>query len=64
METALTLRLLFKGPLKQAEGFLTSIFNLMYIDLDVPSYITLSRRNNTLKTKLKRGSVSRAVKST
>ena len=31
IETALTLRLLFKLPLRQAEGFLTSIFTLMNV---------------------------------
>ena len=54
IETALTLRLLFKLPLRQTEGFLKSIFSLMNVDLDVPDHTTLSRRNSTLKTKLKR----------
>ena len=31
IETALTLRLLFKLPLRQTEGFLTSIFTLMNV---------------------------------
>ena len=54
IETALTLRLLFKGPLRQTEGFLKSIFRLMNVGLNVPDHTTLSRRNSTLKTKLKR----------
>ena len=53
IETALTLRLLFKLPLRQTEGFLTSIFRLMNVGLNVRDHTTLSRRNSTLKTKLK-----------
>ncbi len=33
IETALTLRLIFHLPLRQAEGFLTSLFGLMGFDL-------------------------------
>ena len=47
IETALTLRLLFKLPLRQTEGFLTSIFRLMNVALNVPDHTTLSRRNST-----------------
>ena len=54
IETALTLRLLFKLPLRQTEGFLKSIFRLMNVGLNVPDHTTLSRRNSTLKPKLKR----------
>ena len=54
IETALTLRLLFKLPLRQTEGFLRSLFNLMKVDLPVPDHTTLSRRNASLKTQLKR----------
>ena len=54
IETALTLRLLFKLPLRQTEGFLKSIFRLMNVGLNVPDHTTLSRRNGTLKTKFKR----------
>ena len=54
IETALTLRLLFKLPLRQTEGFLKSIFTLMNVGLNVPDHTTLSRRNSTLKTRLKR----------
>ena len=35
IETALTLRLLFHLPLRQAEGFLTTLFVLMGLDLPV-----------------------------
>ena len=53
IETALTLRLLFKPPLRQAEGFLKSIFRLMNVGLNVPYHATLSRRNSTLTLNLK-----------
>ena len=42
IETVLTLRLLFKGALRQTEGFLTSIFRLMNVGLNVPDHTTLS----------------------
>ena len=54
IETVLTLRLLFKLPLRQTEGYLKSIFSLMNVGLNVPDHTTLSRRNSTLKTRLKR----------
>lgn len=52
IETALALRLLFQLPLRQAEGFLTSIFDLMNVHLDVPDHTTLSRRGSRLKVRL------------
>ena len=48
IETALTLRLLFKLPLRQTEGFLKSILKLMDLDLPCPDHTTLSRRNQSL----------------
>ena len=54
IETALSLRLIFKLPLRQTEGFLKSIFRLMNVELNVPDHTTLSRRNSLLKTQLKR----------
>jgi IS5 family transposase len=53
IETALTLRLVYHLPLRQTEGFVTSIFDLMGLHLDVPDHTTLSRRGKTLKIKLK-----------
>jgi len=44
IETALTLRLLFQLPLRQVEGSLRSLFDLMGLALDVPDHTTLSRR--------------------
>ena len=36
IETALTLRLIFHLPLRQTEGFLTSIFGMLCLDLSAP----------------------------
>ena len=43
--TALTLRLVFRLPLRQTEGFLDSLLSLMGLDLKAPDHTTLSRRN-------------------
>ncbi len=53
IETALTLGLVYHLPLRQTEGFLISLFELMGLELDVPDHTTLSRRSRTLKLKLK-----------
>ena len=54
IESALTLRLLFHLPLRQAEGFLTSLFVLMGLDLRSPDHTTLSRRGQHLDLTLRR----------
>jgi len=54
IETALTLRLLFHLPLRQTEGFLTSVFGIMGLDLSVPDHTTLSRRSQSLDLALRR----------
>ena len=54
IETALTLRLLFHLPLRQAEGFLPSLFHLMGLDLRSPDHTTLSRRGQHLNLTLRR----------
>lgn len=46
IETALTLGLVFGLPLRQTEGFLTSVLKLMGLDLAVPDHTTQSRRAN------------------
>ena len=38
IETALTLRLLYHLPLRQAEGFLHALFGMMRLDLSAPDY--------------------------
>ena len=48
IETALTLRLVFNLPLRQAEGFLRSVLSLMALDLEAPDHTTLSRRGQHL----------------
>jgi hypothetical protein len=45
IETALTLRLLLRLPLRQTEGFLHSILTLMDLTLPCPDPTTLSRRH-------------------
>ena len=54
IETALTLRLVFRLPLRQAEGFLRSILGLLRVDLDAPDHTTLSRRSQDLSVELHR----------
>ena len=48
IETALMLRLVFKLPLRQAEGFLRSLLSLMGVDLEAPDHTTFSRRSQHL----------------
>ena len=48
IETALTLRLVFRVPLRQAEGFLRSVLSLLGVDLAAPDPTTLSRRSQSL----------------
>ena len=53
IETAMTLRLLYHLPLRQAEGFLHALFGIMRLDLSVPDDTTLSRRSQHLKRRLR-----------
>ena len=54
IETALPLRLIFHLPLRQTEGFLTSIFRMLGLDLSAPDHTTLSRRGQPLDLTLRR----------
>jgi len=54
IETALALRLVFHLPLRQTEGFLNSLFEMMRLDLSAPDHTTLSRRSKQLNVKLRR----------
>ena len=54
IETALTLRLIVHLPLRQTEGFLTSIFGMLGLDLSAPDHTTLSRRGQHLDLPLRR----------
>src|SRR6188768_3459550 len=48
VETALILRTVFHQPLRQTEGLVGSLLELMGLDLPVPDHSTLSRRARTL----------------
>ena len=54
IETAITLRLVFHLPLRQTEGFLNSLFEMMDLDLSAPDHTTLSRRSQQLNVKLRK----------
>ncbi len=47
--TSLTLRLVFRLPLRQTEGFVGSLLRLMGLDLKAPDHSTLSRRSKNVK---------------
>ncbi|MGF7212981.1 hypothetical protein GGE65_007617 [Skermanella aerolata] len=47
--TALTLRAVFRLALRQTEGLIGSILQLLGVDLTVPDYSTLSRRARSLE---------------
>jgi len=49
IETVLSVRLVFKQALRQAEGFVESILGLMGLDLKTPDHTTLSRRAKGLE---------------
>ena len=61
IETALTLRLLFHLPLRQTEGFLTSIFGMLDLDLSAPDHTTLSRRGQHLDLTLRRAATGASM---
>ena len=44
IEAALTIRMVFHLPLRQTEGFLRSLVELLDVDLPIPDHTTLSRR--------------------
>jgi hypothetical protein len=46
--TALTLRAVFRLALRQTEGLIASVLQLLNLDLPVPDPSTLSRRAETL----------------
>ena len=59
--TALMLRLVFRLPLRQTEGFLRSVLALMRTDLEAPDHTTLSRRSQHLDLALDRIPAQRPV---
>ena len=48
IETSLALRLVFHQPLRQTEGLLRSIADVLKIDIAIPGHTTLSRRGGGL----------------
>src|SRR5208283_2617613 len=54
IETGLALRLVFHQPLRQTEGLLRSIADLLGVDIAIPDHTTLSRRGGGLTILLKR----------
>ena len=49
IEAALTIRRVFHLPLRQTEGFLRCLAELLEIDLPIPDHTTLSRRLKSLR---------------
>lgn len=49
IETALTVGMVFHLPLRQTEGFLTSLFQLLESTAPVPDHTTISRRMRSRK---------------
>ena len=49
IEAVLTVRMVFHLPLRQTEGFLRCLAELLEIDLPIPDHTTLSRRLKTLR---------------
>jgi len=56
IETSLILRTVFHQPLRQTEGLVGSLLELMGLDLPVPDHSTLSRRSRTLTVALQAAS--------
>lgn len=57
IETALTLKEVFRLPLRQTEGFLTSIFQRIGASIKAPDHSTLSIRGETLSVSVRVRSV-------
>jgi hypothetical protein len=49
IQTCLTFRLLYRFGLRQTEGFMNSLLELMNLDLVSPDYTTISKRSDSLK---------------
>ena len=68
IETALTRRLVFRVPVRQAEGVWRSVLSLMGVDRAAPDPTTLSRRSQSLAVAFRRipssGPLHRIVDST
>lgn len=53
IEMCLTLRMVFKRPLRQTQGLISSIAKLLGVDITVPHFTTMSRRGNGLSLSAK-----------
>jgi IS5 family transposase len=61
IETAITLRTVFNLPLRQTEGFLRSLLELMAVGLEAPDHTTLSRRSRHLTVRLRRPATNKPI---
>ncbi len=62
IEAALTIRMVFQLPLRQTEGFLRCLAELLEVDLPIPDHTTLSRRLKKLSdTQLPRQPTNRPI---
>ncbi|WP_300074803.1 IS5 family transposase [uncultured Ruegeria sp.] len=61
IEICLTLRVVFRLPLRQTQGFMRSIARLMGMDLVVPDFSTLSRRGRGLENDRNRRAASKPI---
>jgi len=52
IEACLMVKMLFKLPLRQTEGFVNSLFEMMQIAVAAPDYTTLCRRLSSIEVKL------------
>jgi hypothetical protein len=57
IEVSLMLRLVFRQPLRQTEGLMASIFELLGVDLKAPDHSTVSRRAMSLGSISKRSAL-------
>ncbi|MDI1269231.1 MAG: IS5 family transposase [Polaromonas sp.] len=57
IEVSLMLRLVFRQPLRQTEGLMASIFELLGVDLKAPDHSTVSRRAMSLESISKRSAL-------
>jgi hypothetical protein len=48
IETGLTFRMVFHQPLRQTEGMLRSIAEVLKVDIAIPDHTTLSRRSGSV----------------
>jgi hypothetical protein len=62
IEAALTVRMVFHLPLRQTEGFLQSLAQLLELDLPIPDHTTISRRLQKLSDiRLRRLATNRPI---